>query len=134
MKVFWFNVNHISFMLTICGNTVEMARENNSIRWKNMSILKLTYTFEQVVNKLNFTVINCLRYLKRWNPEATCISEWPRNNLHHPEFITLCWTVIWILGDRGHFEIIPMSRLLQILSLPMKLFYVVSCFNKTIID
>ena len=73
MKVFWFNVNHISFMLTICGNTVEMARENNSIRWKNMSISKLTYN--NIVNKLNFTVINCLRYLKRWNWEATCTSE-----------------------------------------------------------
>ena len=60
-------------MLTICGNTVEMARENNSIRWKNMSISKLTYN--NVVNKLNFTVINCLRYLKRWNWEATCASE-----------------------------------------------------------
>ena len=57
MKVFWFNVNHISFMLTICGNTVEMARENKSIRWKNMSISKLTYNY--IVNKLNFTVINC---------------------------------------------------------------------------
>ena len=60
MKVFWFNVNHISFMLTICGNTVEMARENNSIRWKNMSISKLTYNY--IVNKLNFTVINWPAY------------------------------------------------------------------------
>ena len=45
------------------------------------------------------------RCLKRRNKEATCSSEWPRNDLRHPEIITLL-NIVMISGClrsfRGH--------------------------------